>query len=357
MKIEDAVLKYKFIRVGDDGVCEIFADHHMLSSLRQCEGYFDESILNNRRGNHRAWSLEFGSFIHESLEYFDDAENSKWNPSNIWSFPLGEDESVAYPHTVTNWIQVCKNLWFEKYKLEEFANIKQYKSMKGWPGAELLLLQYYTIYGDGRERLRTVGTELGFGLGKEVPVQTTPSEKYPFRAFLTGRLDRIVDNGQVIGPMDRKTTAYFDGSEGSDFKPHEGMQGYVYALQHLINAVTEGEAARMGRLCNSIIIDHISLRETKDERDRFKRSIKNYTPNEMEQWRLRQLSTFSRLYDIVINERTPDWNTAVCSYMFYHDCPYKALHEVDELQRPIVLNAFYKKAEPWVPYSRDEVKK
>lgn len=340
MNLKEATQKYKWIKEGSDGVCELYCDNMMLSSLRQCEAYFAESILNNIRGNARAWSLEFGQFMHHCLEFFDAFENGS-----------AEDYQVQ-------WLTQCKELWYETYKLEEFADRKQYKSLKGWPGAQLLLMQYHQIYGEGKERLRTVGTELSFGKDKEVPLQddeyATEESGVRFRAYYTGRLDRIVDNGTTIGPLDRKTTAYFDGSESGDFKPHEGMQGYVYALQHLVNRITKGEAARQGRLCNSIIIDHISLKETKEPYERFKRSVKTYTPQEMERWRLRQLSTFSRLYDIVINERTPDWNTAVCNYMYYHQCPYKTLHEVDELQRPIVLSQFYQITQPWSPYKEDE---
>lgn len=317
---------------------DIFADHHMLSSFRTCEAYFYESILNSRTGRGRAWGLSFGDWFHRSLELFDKIEKTPngWHLTNC---------------SVADWLVQCAAIW-DELKMEEFKETKRYKDIGGWQGAQLLILQYWEVYGDGKERLRTVATEIGFGKNREVPIGFIIRGGITFRFYLTGRIDRLIDNGQFIGPMDRKTTAYFNGTESSKFKPQEGMEGYVIATQAIIDSVTDGEATRSGRLCNSIIIDHVSVREPKEggKWARFKRSIKNFTPSEIQEFKERQHRTFTKIVDILEGAR-PDWNTSICNNMYFHECPFKAIHEQPPENRPIIINANYTQREPWSPYS------
>ena len=165
--------------------------------------------------------------------------------------------------------------------------------------------------------------------------------------YYCGRIDLVVDDGSIIGPMDHKTTSYFDGTEGSGFKPHDGMQGYVYAFQKMLPE----ELRAQGRTCNSIYINHVSLQTVKDDptgSKRFKHSIISYTPAEMEEWRLRQVRTFTDIYRHVILEEPIYWDTERCGSWFgFQDCPYKILHEAAPGSREVIAKSNYVQLEQW----------
>src|SRR4051812_19852565 len=76
------------------GALNLYADHHMLSSLRTCEGIFRESIVNSiapKQG--RNWYLEFGIWFHRSLELFYDAEK------------------IGRPVICSEWCEQAMELW------------------------------------------------------------------------------------------------------------------------------------------------------------------------------------------------------------------------------------------------------
>jgi hypothetical protein len=332
--------------IAPDGILEMYVDNHILSSMRQCEGYYTEMILNHIQSKGRNWSLTFGIWFHKMMEYFYQAHKEDWK--GRWkqldaAIPIG-NETFYIPQNVSNFIALGQQEWTAA-GLESFAEAKQYKSLQGWQGAALLLLQYYNFHTNGNERLRVVGSEISFGRNKEVPLVEGYSTRYPFRAYLTGRIDLVVDNGFVIGPLDHKTTAYFDGSEGESYKPHEGMCGYTYTLRQLLG---EKYSAK-GRKVNTVIINHISLRDTKLPEDRFKRSFKSYTDAEFADYVSRMRRTCRKLFDITCMDEVPDWNTSLCTQMFYRDCPYKSLHEIAPSCREQVIQEFYQIGPAWNP--------
>ncbi len=338
-----AVEKYpNLMSFAPDGVLELYADNHVLNSLRLCEGYFTESIMNRLQGRGRSWSLTFGQWLHKMMEYFYAGHKDDWQGK--WEY-----QGVKVTQDATQFIRLAQIEW-ENYQMEEFATFKQYAALQGFTGASLLLLQYFNLHTQGNERLRVVGAELSFGRNREVPIIAEASGYTPYRAYLTGRIDIVVDDGNHIGPLDHKTTAYFDGTEGQDFKPHDGMCGYTYAL----NALIEPELKAKGRKCNTVIINHICLKDQKDPMKRFKRSFKSYTDAEFAEYVTRQQRTFRKLYELVCLDAKPDWNTTLCTMMYYHDCPFKALHEVSPASRDTVINQFYQLGPAWNPYTIDK---
>ena len=330
----------------EDGILEIYCDNHILSSYRKCPGFFVESIINNRQTTGRNWSLEFGKYFHNCMEYFYQAQRDNWEKT----WPI--DMDIAISQNLENFMKICGNYW-HKYDLNYFSQDLWYdkKSKKniphpsftklgGYIGAFNLFLQYYNTHFQ-QERLRVVGTELSFGRAKEVPIVEYSKQDiqkcewiryFNFNAYYCGRIDLLVDDGNIIGPMDHKTTSYFDGTEGNDFKPHDGMQGYVFAAQKMIPK----ESVEQGRLCNSIFINHICLTNTgNDPTNRFKRSIKTYTPAEMSEWQSRQVRTFTDIYRTVILEEPVFWNTENCNGKYGYDCMYKELHNLPPLSREV----------------------
>lgn len=343
--------KFNFIKIGDDGIPEIYADHHMLSSLRTCEAYFQLGLINRIGSVGRSWSLEWGQWIHRRMEDFYKSEQAHSNE--------GKDRI-----SLNDWVTLGIKDWRD-CDLDFFKDTKSSKNIGGLDGSMALLAEYYTVYGSGQERIKVVGMELPFGHHREVLIMDGMSFKrieisndvtrimngvtswHPFRSYLTGRMDMIVDDGRFIMPLDTKSTSYFDGTEGTDFKPHDGMQGYAYAL----NTMLGEEFAKQGKQCNKTIINHIALRPGKSAWDRFKRSYISYTPDEMEEFRLRNAATFSQIYQLLILERPAQWTTGIqCSNMYFHDCPYKSLHGVAPTSREALLYAQYKTLEEWNPY-------
>lgn len=359
MTNEQAVKQYPhFLKLGDDGVLEMYLDNQMLSTYRKCAGAFVESHLKHTHFKGRAWSLIFGQYFHKCMEYFYQGQRANWEGQweiNSCGDLVGLVDSILLKRIITmdyaNFVQLCLDTWKE-YNLDEFADQKQYKTFDGVDGAILLFSQYFKTHFHN-ERYRYVGWELSFGKAKEVPIGFLPRitdtgsliiHEELVRFYYCGRIDLIIDNSSVIGPMDHKTTAYFDGNESSKFKPHDGMQGYVYSVQKML-----GDGfAESGRQCNSIIINHVSLRPEKDLRARFKHSIKSYTPGEMQEWLGRQQDTFKKIYELVVLERPPNWNTENCNSWYYsRPCGYKIIHELPESSRDNIRKQFFEIKEPW----------
>jgi hypothetical protein len=344
---EEAAAKYDFIRPSEDGGYDIFADHHMLSSLRRCESYFDLAILQNvhPRGE-GAWALDFGAWMHKCLEVYYKVKCA----------------GKEYP--LAKWLKYGAALW-KRNGLSKYADFPQFKELGGYEGALAILIEYYNNYYGWKERLQIVGCELAFGYAKEVSigqfVHATP-DFYPqdtidghraiynkVNCYLSGRIDMVVDDGTFVGPLDHKTKKYFRGDETSSYSPHDGMLGYAYAVDKILGA----KFAEQGRQCRQTIINHISLRQPKKGEDRFKRSFIQYSPSQFEEYRLRQLASFKRLFEITVLNEEKQWNTQSC-IMFGKECPYRQLHSRAPEAREGILRAYYEvKDVKWNPYRND----
>jgi len=379
-KIDQLTKQYPWLKLGKDGVLEMYCDHHMLSTLRTCEAKFELEILRHwepRKGN---WSLSFGSFFHKCMEWFDEAEEKGFGlvgPTAQWNKPpvftrefllrhkmpqwVGDSEGpfTVYKIDHISWILQAKQYW-EEHNLGQFVNENGFKELEGWPGAQVLLLSYWNQYGSGKERLRTVGTELCFGRDKEAPILTDPYlyKWAPFRAYLTGRIDRVVDNGSHIGPLDRKTHRYFkqEDTSGVKYKPHDAFLGYSYAVERVLGDRFKAQ----GKSCDAVITDLISLSEPGPKskvKTRFMRSYRNWSAEEKAEFVLRQTSTFSRIYNLMVLGKPPEWTTTSCHNQYYKACPYRPYHEIAPAGREDIFGTLYQiRKTPWSPFEIPEDK-
>jgi len=88
----------------------------------------------------------------------------------------------------------------------------------------------------------------------------------------------------------------------------------------------------------------------KDPMERFKRVPIFKTDWQLEQYRLRQLRTFHKIYDMIVLGERADWNTSVCNNMFHNECQYRNLHRQNTNDAMIqVLKTDFKVAAPWNP--------
>ena len=336
-----------FCALGEDGALEMYLDNHMLSAFRECQGYFEEQFLSHPNQmfvpTGRTWSLEFGQYFHKCMEYFYQGQRDDWE--GVFQ---GVDNSVEVKQDFMSFLQICSDLWtvydLDFYMSKEFEkNIgKSCRALGGHEGALTLFTQYYRTH-FRQERFRFVGQELSFGRNKEVLI----GEWNMGRFYYCGRIDMIVDDSIAIGPMDHKTTSYFDGEERDNFTPDDGMQGYVFSVQRML-----GEAFKeQGKVCNTMIINHISVRAPSNGSERFKKSYILYTPLQMDRWQGRQMATFKQIYRVLSGTESVTWDTAKCNNWHHRKCSYKMLHETAPAFRDGIAAKFYQIKDAWNPYN------
>lgn len=348
MTPEQAASKYKWVHYDSQNqTVDLFLDHHMLSTLRTCEAKFLlEHILNIRPKSHKAWSLMFGTWLHSCLEVY-------YNSIKAFGVALPIDEFLDYGNK--QWLNLKLDDYFEETKFEKLG---------GRSGALSLLVQYYAYYTG--LRMRVIATEVTFGFDKEVPlgffyheniVPCTPHFK--INCYLTGRIDFLGDNGHKIGPIDHKSAAYFRGDEHLKFNPHDGITGYIFATNKIIEKYYPKYLAE-GRKCLSAWVHHISTaspsknRKTGEIGPRFKVTNIDKDEAQLEEFRLRNLETFKRVAELLFNNKQPEWSSHTCSFIFGHPCEYRPIHETNSDRWSQIIQDHYQVTQEWNPLSPDE---
>lgn len=336
--------KLHWLVIADDGVVEIYLDHHALAMFRMCPARFKLEMIDGYKVKTPEgvgtgfWALEFGILIHRVLE---------WYYQNFRDVNFNMQQVVNY----------AENLW-EEMNMEYFVDDKGYKNLGGLVGLKALVMMYWTRFAPENERLRIVGTELYFGKAKEVPLFEEPMFGLPFRLYYSGKIDLLVDDGSYIAPLDHKSTGDYRGKDPQQrFIIQEGMTGYVYANKYMVRNVLGLEPG--SRKLNMIYMNHIQLKSAAIQ-DRFKRVPLFKTDGQLEQWRKRQIATARDLFNAtlgtVITPQLPFWyNANVCTNWFHSECLYYKVHRNDEpLTQLTVLQNEYAQKPIWNPETRDE---
>ena len=360
--------------LAPDGVLEMYCDHHIMSTLRVCEAKFYEEQLAHLGGRtSRYFSLEFGIWLHNCLdnyyyhfkEFGGPPDLDPWIATALIEWEMSDMDSFApAPGTLTKEMRGDQKKYYDLCKHEPRAAITK------------LLIQYYAFY--MHQRMRVVDTEISFGRAREVPLGSFTTFEYAktvlwkssegielvdeehnptdVRCFLTGRIDLLVDNGTKIGPVDHKSTARFDGYESNDFDPHEGITGYIFAINSILAANADpqsnGGAIRIPQICNSGWIHHISLA---DSEPRFKPTPIYKTNQQLEEFRLRQLRACRRIYELASSSEKlesygqVEFNTQACNNLYNSACPFRELHRQPFVQREGTISQFYEIKPAWNP--------
>lgn len=359
MTPQQAAQKYPWCRYDEtNNIIELFLDHHMLSTLRMCEIKFvTEHILNIRPRGHRAWNLVFGTYLHSCFELFYNS--------------LRDGDGI--PITIDEFLSFGVKLWYQ-LRLDDYKDEEKYAKVGGLDGARSLLVQYYAYYQS--LRMRIVATEITFGFNREVPLgefdlkghyyQHYIEEHDTFvplpmqvKCYLTGRIDMIGDNGYKVGPIDHKTHAAFRGDEFRKFNPHDGVTGYIYAVNKIMEHRFP-EYFAQGRRCLSGWVYHISQsspsksRKTGEIGPRFKTTNIDKTVEQLEDFRVRQLETFKRVCELLFNNKIPEWTTTSCGNIYGSPCEYITIHEAPSEQWVELVKSHYNVTEPWNPFSPDQ---
>lgn len=342
--------KLHWCKLGDDGIPELYLDHHMMSTFRMCEQAFVHSFIDGYGGKGRVWFLDLGTAVHKMIEIYYIARKFKKFDLQYWA-------TVIAPRI---WNEM--NMDFYKTGPNKLWS-KKYEELGGLMGFVGLLVQYAQYFNLENERMRVVGTELYFGKGKEVPI-LVDAGKYifaPFRMYLSGKIDLLIDDGQSIGPMDHKTASNFMGKNPNiTYEVQEGMTGYVFAAQKLVKNFPD--VAR--KPCNKIWMNHLQIAIPGKDKDgkekglseRFKRLPLMKTDEQLEDYRLRQISTGVKIFNLLVNsELVPDWNTTVCTNWFHSTCAYQSAHRQGSKSSLYqILNSEFVKKGIWNPETIDQ---
>lgn len=337
--------KIHWLKISPNGVPELYLDNHALQTFRMCEAYFVELFINHIGGEGRVWFLELGTAVHKMLEIY---YNQRHSPS--FSIP-----SWATVYGTRIWHALDMEYWATAPK--EYDQ-KKYKTLGGLMGFIALMMQYATHFSVENERLRVLGAEIYFGKSKEVPLSV---DELPFRLFLSGKIDILIDDGETICPMDHKTMNRFDGNPLIDYEIHDGMTGYVFAARKILekyNQTNKTGGLPISPLArkptNKILMNFISI--TSNERmslsDRFKRFPLYKTEQQLEDYRLRQIRTASNIFDLLLSNFpsiVPTYDTSRCTNWMYSTCPYQNLHRVDSFAQEVIRKNNFIQIKEWNP--------
>ena len=347
MTPEEASIKYPWVIYNKkEGLIELFLDNQMLSTMRTCEGKFVmEHILNIRPKGHKAWSLVFGAWLHFALETY-------------YEHIRAHDGKPPDPNT---WLAYAKDKWRELH-IQAYAADDKFIDIGGWEGACSLLVQYYAFYME--QRLRVVATEIPFGFDREVYLgefilehpQGLGGDDITVKCYLTGRIDMLVDNGYMIGPVDHKHTHIFKGDEWDKFNPHDGIMGYIFGT----NAMLRKFFPNYQKPCLNGWIFHIQghhaakSRKTGEIRPRFKVSRIDKVLSQFDDYAARNVETFKRIASLLFLDKVPEWTTTSCHNIYNRDCEYLQIHKQPREEWGYQIQQFYQITTPWNPNKPEE---
>lgn len=328
-----------WMKIAEDGIVEFYLDNHMLQNFRMCEALFFESFVEGYRPKAgRVWFLDFGTCVHEVIEYY--YKNYK-KPGFNWE----------------HWsLQYTKEVW-ASHEMEYYSDPnnywnKEYKTLGGYMGFAGMMVQYASTFRSENDRFRVIGAELYFGKNKEVPLlETNLWDETPFRLYLAGKIDLLMDDGSNIGPMDHKTSKDFRGlNPAKNYEIQEGMTGYVYASKKILETfyvTPDGPQHKYrDRQCNKIWMNFLQVKPEQDLTKRFKRVPIYKTDWELEEYRQRQISTVARLYQLLENYREdrtglrPYFNHMACTNYMHQTCQFQSAHHQNDNESMLrILNA------------------
>lgn len=338
VRLVELTKKLHWLSIAEDGVVEIFLDNHMLQTFRACEASFYESFVNGYGSNHPVWFLALGTAVHKMIEIYYIRRKQPNFTMNGWAVDIGY------------------KIW-SQLEMDQFKDKKEYEKLGGFHGFVGLLIQYATHFNIDNERFRVIGTELYFGRNKEVPIleDSTKYSAAPFRFYLSGKIDLLIDDGDVICPMDHKTSKDFRGQNPMiSYELQDGMTGYVYAARQLLKRHNEYSTVQINRKpTNKIWMNFLQIKPEDTVAARFKRAPLFKTDQQLEDYRQRQIRTVANIFNLIINpEMRPSYNTMMCNNWMHGQCGFHPIHRLGTDVQPTVINGTLQKIEMWNPEAK-----
>lgn len=317
-----------FISIAEDGVYEFYIDHTIMASARMCEARFWLDHVEGYKPKTLPWALDFGTLVHSCLEYFHAHEMS------------GEKLELRA------FLEYGAKLWRDGM-YDKYVDLPQFKAVGGFQGFIILLTQYQQYYSP-RTNLKPIALEIPFGRNKEVPILDNPTifKWAPFRIYLSGKMDIIFDDGRRLGPMDHKTFSMVGKNPMTGYEVQEGMTGYIYAMNYIYK---KHFAHLIERDTNVLWLNFILTKGEADLNKKFQRVPLYKTASQLEEYRLRQISTCAKIYQMIIDGRTPDFNASVCTNYWHSVCHYQPVHRLSSKEDQLIILGKDFKKEIWNP--------
>jgi hypothetical protein len=94
-------------------------------------------------------------------------------------------------------------------------------------------------------------------------------------------------------------------------------------------------------------MNFLQVKKEVNPADRFRRGILRKTDAQLEAYRMRMISTATKIYDFIASGRDGDWNTMMCNNFMHNVCPWHGVHRVSPDSQLIKLNATGVKQPVW----------
>jgi PD-(D/E)XK nuclease superfamily len=332
-----------WLSLNDQGIFELVLDNQMFSTFRACPSHFFELYIEGWSGTGRSWNLDFGILFHKMVEeYYMKFREPGFNV-NDWAIKDG----------IFAW---------NTAQMDFHISHKEYQSMGGVHGFVGLLVAYAQRFSAENERIRVIGTEIGFGKAKEVfigDVVAPTNALYQsntiefLKCFLSGRIDVLIDDGLSICPMDHKTMGSMRFDPAQRFEMDEGPTGYIYAVNQILPSFLSNaglEPSLLKRNCNKIVMNFVSKSVPKDG-DRFRRIPIMKTDEQLESYRLRMLATSEDIFRSTVRYASTGVatrDTSKCTNWYMSDCPFLSVHRQNTMANELtMLNQFFVKQKIW----------
>lgn len=317
----------KLYEVAEDGRWHFFFDSSAIRNFTECESMFKLRHIDNVGLRGRAWKRDVGSWWSSTLELYYKAYRANKGVvpiSDMFEFALHE---------------------WDEHKMDEFEPIApaSYSDFGGRKGALLMAGDYYHWSNpiDSTSWKRIVAVEEGAGRLREICI----GENNRVKVFYIVKPDLIVvDNLDLLQPVDHKTKDYITSKLVHSFKPHQQLQGYICAAQEIANEL--GIKTVVDRCTVNVGARNIPGPRAKQQ-ERFTRFPVYYSVYELAEWRKRTVDTASRLRDCIENDSWL-WNDSACHK--YSGCVYRPIHSAAPDSRATIIKSAFQILEPWTPY-------
>ena len=314
----------------ETGLFELTLDNHMLSTFRNCPSHFMTAFVDGvqLRTGGRSWFLDFGILFHKMVEeYYTIFREPGFN--------------------ILDWATTRAPEEWKAAEMNFHSAHKEYKVIGGVIGFTTLIISYALKFSPDNERLRVIGTEIGFGKGREVLLGIVRGF---LSCFLSGRIDVLVDDGTHITPLDHKTMNSFRSDPAGKYEVDEGPTGYIYAVGKILPSLVPPEMI-LKRRCDRILMNFISKTPTEKPEDRFRRLPIYKTTEQLSSYQERMLLTGEDIFRSLLSyvqTGHAQRNTGMCNSWFMRDCPYLPIHRQgskrDEL---LIIDSMYSAKPIW----------
>lgn len=314
-----------------DGRWNFFFDSSAIRSFTDCEAYFELKHIRNIGIRGRQWKRDVGSWWSSTLELYYKAYRA--NAGNV---------------TLSDMMEFAVHAW-DEHKMDDFAATQpaSYADFGGRKGSILMAGDYYhwSMPIDSMSWKKVISVEEGAGRLREINI----GENGSVVVYYIVKPDLYILNQQdLIEPVDHKTKDYISSRHIHSFKPHQQLQGYIVAAQELANEM--GIKTIVDRCTVNVAARNVPGPRAKQQ-ERFTRFPVYYSAYELTEWRKRTVETATRLRYCIENDVWL-WNDSSCSK--YSGCVYRPIHSAAPDARETIIRSAFEILQPWTPYRTDD---